>query len=46
MSFEMTNIQYDSTRKTGVTQTFKVKDTTDNKTLFHNIVETGRESST
>ena len=32
MSFEMTNIQYDSTRKTGVTQTFKANDTTDNKT--------------
>jgi hypothetical protein len=32
MSFEMTNIQYDSTRKTGVTQTFKAKDATDNKT--------------
>ena len=32
MSFEMTRIQYDSTRKTGVTQTFKANDTTDNKT--------------
>lgn len=32
MSFEMTSIQYDSTRKTGVTQTFKANDTTDNKT--------------
>jgi len=32
MSFEMTTIQYDSTRKTGVTQTFKANDTTDNKT--------------
>ena len=32
MSFEMTTIQYESTRKTGVTQTFKANDTTDNKT--------------
>jgi len=32
MSFEMTRIQYDPTRKTGVTQTFKANDTTDNKT--------------
>ena len=32
MSFEMTGLQYDSTRKTGVTQTFKANDTTDNKT--------------
>ncbi len=31
MSFEMNNIQYDPTRKTGVTQTFKAKDTTDEK---------------
>ena len=31
MAFEMINIQYDPTRKTGVTQTFKVKDTTDDK---------------
>jgi len=32
MSFEMTRIQYDATRKTGVTQTFKAVDTTDGKT--------------
>ena len=32
MSFEMTRIQYDATRKTGITQTFKAVDTTDNKT--------------
>jgi len=31
MSFEMTSIQYDSTRKTGIVQTFKAKDTSDNK---------------
>ena len=31
MSFEMTGIQYDSTRKTGITQTFKANDT-DGKT--------------
>ena len=31
MSFEMTTIQYDGDRKTGVTQTFNAKDTTDNK---------------
>ena len=30
MSFEMTSIQYDPTRKTGVTQTFKVNDTSGN----------------
>ena len=30
MSFEMTSIQYDSARKTGVTQTFKALDSTDN----------------
>ena len=32
MSFEMTRISYDATRKTGITQTFKDVDTTDNKT--------------
>jgi len=32
MSFEMTRISYDATRKTGITQTFKAVDTTDNKT--------------
>ena len=26
MSFEITNISYDSTRKAGITQTFKAKD--------------------
>ena len=31
MSFEMNNIQYDPTRKTGVTQTFKAKDSDDGK---------------
>jgi len=31
MAFEMMGIQYDPSRKTGVTQTFKVKDTTDDK---------------
>ena len=31
MSFEMTDISYDSTRKSGVTQTFKAVDNTDNK---------------
>ena len=31
MSFEMNNIQYDPARKTGVTQTFKAKDNTDEK---------------
>ena len=31
MSFEMTRISYDATRKTGVTQTFKAVDNTDNK---------------
>ena len=31
MSFEMTRIQYDSTRKTGVTQTFKAVDSGDGK---------------
>ena len=31
MSFEMNNIQYDPARKTGVTQTFKAVDSTDDK---------------
>ena len=31
MSFEMNNIQYDPARKTGVTQTFKVSDSSDDK---------------
>ena len=31
MSFEMNNIQYDPARKVGVTQTFKVNDTSDDK---------------
>jgi hypothetical protein len=31
MSFEMTSIQYDSTRKSGITQTFKAVDSTDTK---------------
>ena len=34
MSFEMTGIQYDSTRKTGVTQTFKAVDGTNMKKVF------------
>ena len=33
MSFEMTNIQYDSTRKSGVTQTFKAVDKSDGNKL-------------
>jgi|TARA_B100000287_G_scaffold375358_1_gene375766 hypothetical protein len=32
MSFEMTRISYDATRKTGITQTFKAVDTTSSKT--------------
>lgn len=35
MSFEMTSIQYDSTRKSGVTQTFKVSDGNNLKKSFH-----------
>ena len=34
MSFEMTSIQYDSTRKSGVTQTFKASDGTNLKKVF------------
>ena len=34
MSFEMNNISYDSTRKTGVTQTFKASDGTNLKKVF------------
>ena len=34
MSFEMTGMQYDSTRKTGVTQTFKAVDGTNMKKVF------------
>ena len=34
MSFEMTNIQYDSTRKSGITQTFKASDGTNMKKVF------------
>lgn len=34
MSFEMTGIQYDSTRKTGITQTFKASDGTNLKKVF------------
>jgi hypothetical protein len=34
MSFEMTSIQYDSTRKSGVTQTFKVSDGNNLKKVF------------
>jgi hypothetical protein len=34
MSFEKTSIEYDSTRKTGVTQTFKAFDGTDLKKVF------------
>ena len=33
MSFEITNISYDSTRKAGITQTFKAPDSTDNTKL-------------
>ena len=42
MSFEMTSIQYDSTRKAGVTQTFKASDGTNLKKficLFHIILD-------
>jgi len=34
MSFEMTNIQYDPTRKSGITQTFKASDGTNMKKVF------------
>jgi len=34
MSFEMTNISYDSTRKSGITQTFKAKDGDKMKKVF------------
>ena len=34
MSFEMTSIQYDSSRKAGVTQTFKATDGTNIKKVF------------
>ena len=34
MSFEMTSIQYDSTRKSGITQTFKSSDGTNLKKVF------------
>ena len=34
MSFEMTNISYDSTRKAGITQTFKAKDGDKMKKVF------------
>ena len=34
MSFEMNNVAYDSTRKTGVTQTFKTSDGTKMKKVF------------
>ena len=34
MSFEMTNVSYDPTRKTGVTQTFKASDGTNLKKVF------------
>ena len=34
MSFEMTNIQYDSTRKSGITQTFKAQDGDKLKKVF------------
>tara|TARA_B100000902_G_C27279823_1_gene901038 strand:+ start:1153 stop:1950 length:798 start_codon:yes stop_codon:yes gene_type:complete len=34
MSFEMNNVSYDSTRKTGVTQTFKTSDGTKMKKVF------------
>lgn len=35
MSFEMTSIQYDATRKSGVTQTFKAIDGNNLKKSFH-----------
>ena len=35
MSFEMTNIQYDPTRKSGITQTFKASDGTNFKKVFN-----------
>ena len=34
MSFEMTSIQYDSTRKSGITQTFKALDGNNLKKVF------------
>ena len=34
MSFEMTNIQYDPTRKSGITQTFKASDGTNLKKVY------------
>ena len=34
MSFEMTNIAYDSTRKAGITQTFKASDGTNLRKVF------------
>ena len=34
MSFEMTSVQYDSTRKAGVTQTFKASDGTNLKKVY------------
>ena len=34
MSFEMTSLQYDSTRKAGVTQTYKASDGTNLKKVF------------
>jgi hypothetical protein len=34
MSFEMTSVNYDSTRKTGVTQTFKASDGTNMKKVY------------
>ena len=34
MAFEMTNISYDSTRKSGITQTFKAKDGDKMKKVF------------
>ena len=34
MSFDMTNIQYDPTRKSGITQTFKASDGTNMKKVF------------
>ena len=34
MSFEMTSIQYDATRKSGITQTFKASDGTNLKKVF------------
>jgi hypothetical protein len=42
MSFEMTSIQYDATRKAGVTQTFKASDGTNLKKFlcqFHIILD-------